>query len=162
VEEIIDDFRRLITRPNKYIRRYLGRILDSPEWSKDDLVNELVVRLLECPDAIIYKQEYNVYRFVYNICRNISRKLLARPEKSFDYKDIENYYCENNECSLSDSNKILYSNVEQTEILEEIDRQVLEGYITRRDAAEMLGVSGNTYQKKLYRKNKRLRKALDN
>ena len=159
MEEIIDDFRRLITRPNRYIRRHLGRILDSPEWSKEDLVNELVVRLLECPDAIIYKSKYNVHRFVYNICRSISRKLLAREEKSCEY--IENYTCENNECSISDSNKILYKEVEQTEILEEIDRQVLEGYITRSEAAEMLGVPVKAYQKKLYRKNKRIRKELD-
>lgn len=120
-----------------------------------DLIQDLAVRALESPEVEISEAwAYEILREYLNILvkqlDTISLDHLI--EQGFDFASNNTF---KQTCSLPQ--RILYNTILSYDILDETDIAVLRKEITRREAADQLGIEYDTYKKRLQRKLDKIR-----
>jgi RNA polymerase sigma factor (sigma-70 family) len=132
---------------------------------REDLVQDLIIELMQCdnPPEDLYIWTYNS---IYNLLRRSNRRKILEPEiVSYDELmekgiDPASIMVDNPEPSNyidAFDNEDLYEEV-VNEHLTDIDRRVLQGIMSRKEAAAKLGLNYDTYQRSLHRKITEIRK----
>ena len=160
-KEKYDQLKKYIcSKSNLPMQRVVGQLVAYNDIDHDDLIQEV---------AIAYWQEEpknNLNSFIYNFLRRmldkISKRIVTISYEELiegnEQKLLSELLIEPTFNDLTPRSALLYEKVLDSHLLDPIDIEVLAGEMTRALAARELGISYDTYRRRLHRKLYKLRR----